>query len=60
MVRRYRIRSRAALPERMAGEFSYEAGYQLVCDWNFIRRVEHMAWLECVESGLRGYDAREG
>lgn len=60
MNRRYRICSRAPLPGRMAGEFSYETAYRLVCDWNALRRVEEMAWLECAESRMRGYDARSG
>jgi len=46
---RYRLISRADLPIRMKGVFTFSAALSLACDWNFSHEVEDMAFPEEVK-----------
>ena len=43
---RCRIVSRADLPERMRGLFSFSDAYKLCCEWNRTHEAAEMAWPE--------------
>jgi hypothetical protein len=50
-VKEYRIISRAILPTRFKGNFTFEDAHQLCCDWNFGRDAETMAFPEKIDGG---------